>query len=350
MPGLQISVQRSEHNPLLTPLPDLKWASKKVYNPTACVDDEGVLHMIFRASGDDSVSRLGHALSREGVSLQVEPSPVCEPKSRWESHGCEDPRVTRIADRYWMSYTAFDGRTARVALTSTRDFRHWEAARLMLPDWNEGLWNQREKRHIILPGFDSSIWRPDDATWSKAAALFPEQIGGAYWAFFGEDQIWCATSKDLNRWEAHKQPVLSPRQGHFDSAYLEMGPAPTRTSFGWLIIYNGVDRFDQRRTYAIGVAVCALEDPTRVLWRCDHPILRPERDYEISGVIDVADPRAPVEVEQDPADQRRPGTKRQGPLAVFCCGSVDQSEGRLSLYYGAADRAICLAEAQICAR
>ena len=340
--GVKVEIERYSGNPILEPNPEIEWMSSKVYNP-GVVFDRGVYHMLFRARGkEDGVSRLAYATSKNGIDWDHEYTPVFGPQKSWENGGTEDPRITKIGKIFYMTYTANDnGRTARVMQTSTSDFHIWHDRSLMFPNWHEGIWNDPGKRKIIVPTWDPSNWSEKDLNWSKSAGIFPEKIGGKYWLFFGEDRIWPAFSKDLKVWHADSTPVLQPRKGYFDEAYIEMGPPPIRTDGGWLIIYNGIDRFDNSRVYRIGAALVDLKNVSKVLWRCTEPILEPETHYELSGVIDVASEYGQGISKDDLATKVK---NKQTPQAIFCCGAVKTSQNKINLYYGAADRVICLAK------
>jgi predicted GH43/DUF377 family glycosyl hydrolase len=336
-------IRRSASNPILAPRPDLWWSARKLYNSAAVFEDD-LFHLIFRAVGDDSISRLGHAWSTDGVAFDVHPTPAFSPAEPWDAAGCEDPRITKLEEQFWMLYTAFDGRTARCAMTSTLDFRSWTPRRLLLPNWREGRWNEPGGRPVMLPGFDPSTWRAEDANWSKAAALFPQKIGGRYWMYFGDDQIWAAHSTDLINWDATTEPVIGTRAGLFDSAYVEMGPPPIKVSAGWLVLYHGVDRLDRGRTYRLGAAIVSLDDPLHVIYRAESELLQPREEYETSGSIDVVDG-----LETNPQTrsvggaEEKIGEEDEVARAVFCCGAIPRN-GRINVYYSGADTVLCLAE------
>lgn len=343
--AVKVEIERYSGNPILKPDSGIEWMSAKVYNPSV-VFDHGIYHMIFRARGkEDGVSRLGYAKSKNGNDWAYEDTPVFESQVRWENGGTEDPRITKIGDTYYMTYTANDsGRTARVMQTSTRDFHIWSDRFLMFPNWHEGIWNDPSKRKIIVPTWDSSNWVNADLNWSKSAGIFPEKIEGRYWLFFGEDRIWPATTKDLKTWEANTTSVLQPRKGYFDEAYIEMGPPPIKTNDGWLIIYNGIDRFDNSRVYRLGAALVDLKNPTKVLWRSTEPLLEPKTPYELSGVIDVATEFGQEISDKDLAEKVK---NKQTPQAIFCCGAVKTLPNEINLYYGGADKVVCLAKLRL---
>jgi predicted GH43/DUF377 family glycosyl hydrolase len=308
-------LERSSANPILTPQPDVAWCSQKVYNPAVTYDGE-TYTMLFRAVGNDWISRLGFATSLDGVSFTASAEPIMKPQRPWEAMGCEDPRLSRLGQRYYLSYTAFDGQTARAALAHS------------LPGW------QANPRPTVA----------DD--WSKSAALFPQMIGKRYWLYFGDSQVWAASSDDLNHWDVLKTPVLSRRAGSFDAGYVEMGPPPILTKRGWLVLYHGIDRADAERTYALGAALFAHDDPLKLLWRSTHPLLTPSEAYETSSLIDVIDGGFATLKTLSLIDREALAHQHRLPKAVFCCSALLQN-GRLRLYYGAGDTVIGLAEVDL---
>src|SRR5204863_5059756 len=95
---------------------ELPWAAKDLFNPGAVVFD-GKVHLLVR--GEDTVgryagtSRIGLAVSDDGIAFSVEPEPVLAPGDDrwlpWEMEGgCEDPRVVESPDGGFVcAYTGF---------------------------------------------------------------------------------------------------------------------------------------------------------------------------------------------------------------------------------------------------
>jgi beta-1,2-mannobiose phosphorylase / 1,2-beta-oligomannan phosphorylase len=323
-------VERHPANPILAPIPRLSWASKKVYNAAVALE-HGTYHMLFRAVGEDWISRLGYARSSDGIKFEVESEPVMSPSFSWDAKGCEDPRVTRVDGALHVVYTAWDEGAACLAIAETEDWHAFTHRRLVLPDWRLGYW----QRLVTGP-----------RGWSKAGALFPCRLDGHYGMLFGDSDIWYAHSANLRDWTPRLEPVLSAREGHFDAGYVEMGPPPLRTDTGWLLLYHGVERREDEpgrfRVYRLGAALLDLEEPWRVLWRCEAPLLEPLMAYEAVGLIDVM-PGAVEELRtltQSGLEERA----STGTLAsaTFCCGAIEV-EGHLSLYYSGSDTVMCLA-------
>lgn len=292
-----------EGNPILEP-GSLDWEQKDVFNPTAVVR-EGKVYMFYRAEDCQGMgiwngtSRIGLAISHDGFNFYKMDYPVLEPTEPYEfPGGCEDPRITEINGRYYMTYTAFDGITARLCMASSDDLIHWQ------------------KHGCMVPGFRGE----KRVEWSKAGAIVPQKIQGRYWMYFGEGYVYLAYSEDLDTWRVLPEPVLTPRgRGYFDADLVEPGPAPFVTEDGIVLLYNGAVELapgsPPRRRYAAGVAVYALDNPSRLIYRADHPFLEPDSEMELHGQVDNV---------------------------VFIEGYVT-FKGRELLYYGMADSRIGVA-------
>ena len=239
-------------NPILSPQGN-GFESWAVFNP-AVITKDGIFYMLYRAEDRKGVSRIGLAESEDGLNFTRHPEPVLSPTEPYEIWGgCEDPRVVIFGDTYYMTYTAYNGYRAKLALATSTDLVHWE------------------KHGIIIP------W-----PWSKSGAIVPQKIGGKYVMYFGDSSIWIAYSDDLLHWKVRNDPVMRPRSGEFDSRGIEPGPPPIVTDRGILLIYNG---WNDNITYKVGAVLFSKDDPTRVLERLDQPILEPTEGWEKAGQI-----------------------------------------------------------------
>ena len=246
-------------NPILLPQGDI-WEAKDVFNPTAWTDGQTIT-LLYRAEDTTGIgiwngtSRIGLATSTDGVHFTREPEPVFVPTEDYElPGGVEDPRVVRINDMFYLTYTAYDGKNARLALATSPDLRNWQ------------------KHGVLFPELD----------WSKSGAILTTPVAGAYWMYFGDTDIWAARSEDLIHWTRIEEPVLRSRPGLFDSRLVEPGPQPLMTDAGILLLYNGAD---DDLVYRSGQALFAPTDPTRLLARSDTPFLEPDARLEKEGQI-----------------------------------------------------------------
>ncbi len=319
-------LERSVQNPIITAADlNYNWCSIKVYNPSVIKNSNGY-QMLFRAVGKDWVSRIGIARSSDGVNFEVHPEPALVPIHNWERAGCEDPRVTKIDETYWLTYTAFDGITARAGITSSLDLETWD-----------------DQRVILFPQWHHTVKENCTPDWSKGAAMISQPIDGRYYMLFGDSHIWPATSTNLMDWEPSTTPIISRRPGLFDASYVETGPPPILTDRGWLVIYHGVDQLGPQMTYRIGAALLEPNDPTKVVWRSKQPILEPTESYETVGFVDVIKGGFETLKKMTLEDLHQLSMQQKLPKAVFCCGAVKEESGSIRLYYGAGDTVICTA-------
>ena len=246
-------------NPILLPQGNT-WEAKDIFNPAAWTDGETIT-LLYRAEDTTGIghwngtSRIGLGTSTDGVHFDREPDPVFIPTEDYElPGGAEDPRLVKVNGTFYLTYTAYDGKNARLALASSPDLRNWT-------------------RHgILFPQLE----------WSKSGAILTTQVAGKYWMYFGDTDIWAAYSENLIQWTLIEDPVLKRRSGMFDSRLVEPGPPPLRTNDGILLLYNGAD---QDLVYKSGQALFDPADPTKLLKRSDTPFLEPDAQLEKEGQI-----------------------------------------------------------------
>ncbi len=288
---------RWEGNPVLA-LEDMPFRCNTVFNGTPVkIGNEYLL--LIRVEGQQGYSFFALARSRDGYHFEVHPEPVLlpaqdRPWNDYECGGIEDPRATFIDGTYYVLYTAVSGRGYRIALAHTADFLSFQRL-----------------GYISEPG-------------NKDGVLFPERINGHYVRLdrpFGRGigSIWISYSKDLLHW-GNSRVLLAPRPGYWDEFRVGASAPPIRTDAGWLEIYHGTKMTSSGPIYRTGTALLDLEDPSRVLARCDVPLLSPRTDYERIG--DVGN-------------------------VVFACGAVVEPDTSVKLYYGAADTSVCVATARL---
>ena len=300
---------RFDENPILKAIPEHQWESKYVFNPGA-LRLSGKIYILYRACSDDEVSRIGLAISSDGLHIEERlDSPIFGPADKWETRGCEDPRLVLIGERIYMLYTAYDSITAQIALAS-----------INLEDFLARRWSEWTRRGLMFPGFEN-----------KDATLFPETFNGRYVMYHRiEPSIWISFSECLDcPWPREDHRILlGPGAGTaWDGLKIGGGSQPIKTKHGWLLIYHGVDH---SFVYRLGVLLVALDDPGRLLYRSPNPILEPEKSYEVGEEGSYV------------------------PNVVFTCGAVPsvdkevlEDDDEVLLYYGAADTAACVATAKV---
>ena len=124
--------------------------------------------MLYRAVGEDNISRLGYAVSSDGFNFSRFDKPVLEPERDFETYGCEDPRITKIGETFYVVYTGVGelGSVSRpwkvrVCMVSTKDFFKWERYGVVIPDINNkdaAIFPERAKdKYLMLHRIDPDI-------------------------------------------------------------------------------------------------------------------------------------------------------------------------------------------------
>jgi len=295
-PGPDV-LHRYEGNPVLT-LMDIPYRCNTVFNGTPVKVDDRYL-LLLRIEGQQGYSFFALARSDDGYKFAVDPEPCMLPAIEgpwaiWEEHGIEDPRMTKIDDKFYVVYTACGRYGHRIAIATTEDFIHYERLGM-----------------VSGPG-------------NKDGVLFPEKINGLFARLdrpIGNDvgSIWISYSPDLINW-GRSEFVFAPRPRYWDSYRIGASVPPIRTEYGWLEIYHGVKMTSAGPIYRAGAVMLDSDNPARVLRQCLYPLISPREDYERIG--DVGN-------------------------VVFACGAIVEDDGMVKVYYGAADTSICVATAHI---
>jgi predicted GH43/DUF377 family glycosyl hydrolase len=156
-----------------------------VLNPGATRDLHGDLLLYPRMVVAGNESRIGLVRAAkngdwERLGSVLEPDRPYERRQMPGGQGCEDPRVTFIADigHYVMTYTAFGPNGARIALVISRDAYSW--TRLGLMNFHAEHLNTVDNKDAAF--FPEVVWSPSEV---PSFAFFhrpmrPESIG---WAF-----------------------------------------------------------------------------------------------------------------------------------------------------------------------
>ncbi len=271
----------------------VRWEEKDVFNPTAVVKD-GKVYLIYRA--EDTVgkhagtSRLGMAVSTDGLHFTRQSAPVFYPDNdsmkvyEWEG-GCEDPRVVQAEDgRYVLTYTAYDGKTARLCVATSPDLQHWQ------------------KRGLAFGGKYKDHWSKSGAVLCRREGdgITAVRVGGKYWMYWGDTHIYAATSTNLVNWfpledpAGKLRPVFGPRPGKFDSRLVEPGPFALLEKEGIVLIYNSMNLAKDAAgyypalppgTYTAGQVLLDAKDPAKVVSRTDTYFMKPDKPYELTGQV-----------------------------------------------------------------
>ena len=111
---------------------ELDFENDGVLNPAA-IRDGNTVHIFYRAVRKGNYSTIGYCKLEGPLTVKERyDKPVLIPNFDYESHGIEDPRIVKIDDLYYLSYTAYDGVNAMGALATSTDLKHFERQGLMV--------------------------------------------------------------------------------------------------------------------------------------------------------------------------------------------------------------------------
>ncbi len=298
-------IRRDPHNPILSPRHEHPWEALAVLNPSVIREQNG-WRMYYRALSNPAAlvspyagqSTIGEAFSEDGTHFSLQRQ-VLIPEESWEAYGCEDPRATVFEGVTYLSYTALGGYpfskdNIKIAIAVAKDGENFT------------------ERHLVTP-FNA-----------KAFALFPERVAGKVAAIltvhtdeppaeiclalaneiedFWSPDFWNTWYAD---WQSHKIPLKRSGNDH-----VEVGSVPVLTEHGWLMFYSYiVNYFSGERVFSVEAVLLDRDNPSNVIHRTEA-LLVPEEIYEHYGIV---------------------------PNIVFPTSATLGDNGRLDLWYGAAD-------------
>ncbi|HAQ56246.1 MAG TPA: glycosidase [Acholeplasmatales bacterium] len=321
-----MKLTKSLKNPILRPNPKNDWENLVVLNPAVIYDEANARFvMLYRAAGDtvEHYIHLGLAYSDNGIDfVRQSDQPSLSPDYDGADGGCvEDPRLVKMGDWYYLTYAARPYAPGRYWLNAPKPWFNPPKDGPRFLSWNNSVTylaiTQDFKTYKKLGRMTDA--REDD----RDVYIFPEAVKGKYVRLSRpmfncgpgwpneNPAMWIAFSDDLLEWP--KPTLLMQGETWWESKKIGGSCPPLKTPYGWFVIYHGVAKKDD--AYRVGAILLDLDDPTKIIARTKEPILEPEFDYETSGVYNGC---------------------------VFPTGNVVK-DGVLYVYYGAADKFVCVA-------
>ena len=314
---------------------NLTFENDSVLNP-GVYQDGTTLHMLYRAVKKGNYSTVGYCKFDGPLNITERyDTPIIIPNTIEENKGVEDPRIVKIDDLFYITYTAYDGINALGALITSKDLINFERRGIITPKFTfdefqilaecNNLTSVKYFRH-------NRHFNPNDKVyiWDKDIVFFPRRINGKL-AFLhrikpGIQLVLIEKIEDLTNdfWTNYllhfnEHIIIDPNENSHESSYIGGGCPPIETSKGWLMIYHGVYDTVNGYVYTAAVALLDLENPTKVIARLPYPLFEPELEYELNGVVNNV---------------------------VFPTGTALFND-QLYIYYGAADKTIACASVSL---
>ncbi|WP_336964771.1 glycosidase [Sphingobium aquiterrae] len=258
---------------------------------------------VFRLTGTDSgMDWRTIALTSLSWLLPVEMSPdglepvafhydrAIAPRFSFQCYGIEDPRISRVGERWLMTTCSISPERQSTTLYSSANGLDWTFEDIVLDHQNKDM--------LIFEGLIAGQY------WAQTRPL-----GDLYFAYppgspwRAGPSINLATSPDALHWKPHRRPGIRPHADARDTARIGGGAPPILTEGGWLSLWHGVEPNGSVGTYRTYWSLMDADDPTRMIATGHRPLIAPaphlteplaERMYLhdivfTTGIIDAGD-------------------------------------------------------------
>lgn len=316
----------------------LGFENEGVLNP-AVISDGKTIHIFYRAVSKGNYSSIGYcSLTSPLVVEKRNEVPLIFPQFDYETHGVEDPRIVKIDDLYYLTYTAYDGVNALGALAVSKDLVNFEKKGIIVPTItydefrrlaeSKGVINEKYLRYNeheqVIEKQGKKIF-----VWDKNVIFFPRRINGKLHflhrvrpdiQIVAVNELADLTSEFWQNYFLHLDEciVLTPKYKH-EVSYIGGGCPPIETESGWLLIYHGVQDTVDGYVYSACAALLDLQNPQKEIARLPYALFKPLHEWELKGEVNNV---------------------------CFPTGSV-LLDDTLYIYYGAADEQIACASVSI---
>jgi predicted GH43/DUF377 family glycosyl hydrolase len=283
---------------------DLDFENEGVLNPAVIREGDSV-HIFYRAVQLWNQSTVGYCRLDGPLNIAERwEKPIVVPEFDYELQGVEDPRIVKIEDTYYMTYTAYDGVNARGALATSTDLKTFKKYGILVPhiSYAEFVYLAEAAGQVNVNYYMNHrfYYREGDPEkkiilWDKNVVFFPRRINGNLVFLHrirpGIQIVSVKNLTDLTEefWKDyfHKFQdyiVMDPFYQH-EANYIGSGCPPIETEHGWVLIYHGVEETENGLVYSACAALLDLNDPSKELSRLPYRLFTPELEWELYGEV-----------------------------------------------------------------
>jgi predicted GH43/DUF377 family glycosyl hydrolase len=284
---------------------DLAFENEGVLNP-AVIKEGDYVHIFYRAVAKGNYSTVGYCKLKGPTTVEERmDKPLMSAEFDYESHGVEDPRIVKIDDLYYMTYTAYDGINALGCLAVSKDMVHFEKKGIITPQITFEEFKRLTKmkdlirhKYYRLNQHENIVKKDMDKMllWDKNVVFFPRRINGELYFIHrikpgiqivaGIKSIEDLTAKFWENYLIHLDEyiLLDPKFKH-ERNYIGGGCPPIETEEGWLMVYHGVHESLNGYVYCACVVLLDLEDPRKEIARLPYGLFQPDQEWELAGYV-----------------------------------------------------------------
>jgi predicted GH43/DUF377 family glycosyl hydrolase len=204
---------------------------------------------------------------------------IISPGSTSQEYGIEDPRISCIDGRYYMTTCCASSERHSTMLYVSDDGLNYTCLGIVLDHQNKDM--------LLFEGKINNTYH-----------ALTRPLGECYFATSPESlyhpgaAIHLASSPDLIHWKPSDSPFLRARRASVSNVKIGGGTPPVLTEHGWLMLYHGVENKNAIGVYRTFWAMLDKDDPLKVLHLNDvDPLLeaRPELTEHIRNLIYLND-------------------------------------------------------------
>ena len=276
---------------------------RAVYNSAAVKTPDGRYVMLCRTNQLNHMTLLWGADSTDGIQWKLRPEPFEMPSDDlWKAVSRSvyyDPRITWIDGEFKVLIACEGDQGCRVALFRSPDLNALEFVNYInVPD---------NRNMVIFPE------KSKDGRYMRLERPSQANLGG-------KGNVWLSFSPDLIHWGDSREVFKSSQLWNFAISGLGPSTVPHRIPEGWLILFHGIMNNCTTREYSIGAALLDGDEPWKLRHLARHPILAPEAEYEMRGLVEHV---------------------------CFPCSKIIEPDGSVKVYYGGADTVQCVATGRL---
>jgi predicted GH43/DUF377 family glycosyl hydrolase len=282
----------------------LEFENEGVLNPAVIRSGDNV-HLFYRAVRKGNNSTIGYCRLDGPLTIaERSKTPLILPEYEYETRGVEDPRIVKIDDLYYLTYTAYDGVNARGALATSNDLSGFKKHGIIVPPitYSNFVYLAESAGKVDVNYYHNHKFYYQESDpekkmmlWDKDVVFFPRRINRKLVFLHrirpGIQIVSINTLDDLTLgfWDKYfenldQNIVFNPVYTH-ESAYIGSGCPPIETEAGWLLIYHGVEHSEKGEIYSACAALLDLNDPSRLIARLPYALFSPKYDWELKGEV-----------------------------------------------------------------
>lgn len=187
-----------------------------------------------------------------GNIITIHYNKIIAPQQSYQEYGVEDPRISYISGKYYMTTCSVSSERHSTTLYSSDDGINYRPEGIILDHQNKDM--------VLFEGtIDNKFFALTRPLGSSYFATHPDSI------FNPGPSINLAQSPDLLHWRPMDEPLIRPEKKSGQILKLGGGAQPILTSKGWLVLFHGVEKKGEVGIYRTYWAILDENNPAKIL-------------------------------------------------------------------------------------